>query len=432
MFSFQTGMNRDCTGRSRRDFLSLGSVGAFGLTLPEVLRAQAAQADAPDINCIMLWLVGAPSHHETFDPKPDAAKEIRGEFGVTRAKNGELFGELIPRIAAISDKFSLLKAVHHADGNHDTAQFELQSGHRFNPSITYPSFGSVVAKEKGYRNGLPPYVLFGGIKSEGAGYVGDIHNPLNIGDDPSKKGFSVREVQPPFGVKQNRYDRRQRMLSALDTFRAAAEARGEITRTMDGFVARALELVASPAAKKAFRLDDEPEPLRARYGMHRFGQSCLLARRMVEAGVRFVTVSNGGWDTHADNFSRLKNELLPPFDQAYSALLEDLDQRGMLSNTLVIAFGEFGRTPIVNPAAGRDHWPQLFPVALGGGPVKLGRVIGSSDAVGGEPTSRPVSVPELAATFYRALGVDYHKEYVTPDGRPLAIVGNVEPVSELF
>lgn len=432
MFDIELGRNRDCTGANRREFLRMGALGAFGLSLPQVLRAQAAQAAAPEVNCIMLWLVGAPSHHETFDPKPEASKEIRGEFGVIRAKNGELFGELIPQVARVSDKFSLLRAVNHTDGDHDTAQFQVQSGYPFNPGLTYPSFGSVVAREKGYRAGLPPYVLLGGIKSEGAGYLGDLYNPLSITEDPAKQGFNVKEIRPPSAVTEKRFDRRQRMLASLDRFRADAEKRGSVSQSLDGFMGRAIDLITSPAAKKAFALSEEPQKLRERYGMHRLGQSCLLARRMIEAGMRFVTVSNGGWDTHADNFSRLKNELLPPFDQAYSALLEDLDQRGMLANTLVVAFGEFGRTPTVNPAAGRDHWPRVFPVALGGGPIKLNRVIGASDSVGGEPADRPISVPDLSATVYKALGVDYEKEYLTPDGRPLPIVYHGQPVNELF
>lgn len=431
MLNLTIGRSRDCTGVSRREVLRIGSLGLIGLTLPELLRAQAAAA-GPDVACIMLWLAGAPSHHETFDPKPEAPTEIRGEFGVVRAANGELFGELIPQVARASDKFSLLRAVNHTDGDHDSAQAQMQSGYPFNAGLAYPSFGSVVARERGFRQGLPPYVLFGGAKAEGAGYLGDLYNPLSIRDDPSNPKFSVKELTPPTAVTEKRFERRHRMLNAMDRFRAGAERRGAVSESLDGFVVRAFDLVTSPAARKALALQEEPRKVRDRYGMHRLGQSCLLARRLVEAGVRFVTIPNGGWDTHADNFSRLKKDLLPPFDQAYSALLEDLHQRGMLANTLVIAMGEFGRTPTINPAAGRDHWPRVFPVAIGGGPVKLGRVLGASDRIGGEPVDRAISVPDLAATIYKALGVDYHKEYVTPEGRPSSIVYNGEPVAELF
>jgi hypothetical protein len=431
MFEITTGRSRDCTGVSRREFIRVGSLGLLGLSLPDALAARAAGAPA-DVSCIMLWLVGAPSHHETFDPKPEAASEIRGEFGVVRAKNGELFGELIPQVARVADKFTLLRAVNHTDGDHDTAQFQMQSGYPFNAGLTYPSFGSVVAREQGFHDGLPPYVLMGGGKPEGAGYLGELYNPLTIREDPSNPKFSVKEITPPGAVTEKRFGRRQRMLEAMDRFRARAEKRGAVSDALDGFRGQAVDLITSPAARKAFSLQDEPEKLRERYGKHRLGQSCLLARRLVEAGVRFVTIPNGGWDTHADNFSRLKKELLPPFDQAYSALLEDLSDRGMLDRTLVIAMGEFGRTPTVNPAAGRDHWPRVFPVALGGGPIKLGRVIGGSDRIGGEPVDRPVSVPDLAATIYKAVGVDYHKEYVTLEGRPTPIVYHGEPVAELF
>lgn len=432
MLDIITGRSRDCTGAHRREFLRLGGLGLLGLSLPQALRAESAAPASTGASCIMLWLVGAPSHHETFDPKPDAAAEIRGEFGVVRAKNGELFGELIPQVARVSDRFSLLRAVHHTDGDHDSAQFQLQSGYPFTPGLSYPSFGSVVAREKGYHQGLPPYVAFGGGKAEGSGYLGDIYNPLTIRDDPNAAKFSVKEITPPAAVSEKRFGRRQRMIAALDRFHGQAEKRGAVSEALDGFMGRAVDLITSPAARKAFSLSEEPDKVRDRYGRNRLGQSCLLARRLVEAGVRYITISNGGWDTHADNFSRLKKELLPPFDQAYSALLEDLTDRGMLDRTLVIAMGEFGRTPTVNPAAGRDHWPRVFPVALGGGPIQLGRVIGGSDAIGGEPASRPVSVPDFAATIYKAVGVDYHQEYLTPEGRPTPIVYNGEPVAELF
>ncbi|MBM3457396.1 MAG: DUF1501 domain-containing protein [Armatimonadetes bacterium] len=430
-----TGEARECSGVSRRGFLRIGGLASLGLTLPDALRARADAPGAPEVNCILITLLGAPSHHETFDPKPEAPAEIRGEFGAIPAKIGVRFGELIPRIAAVSDRLSLLRAVHHADGDHDSAQTLMYSGYPFSPSLSYPSYGSVVAREKGFRGGMPPYVLAGSPKAAGAGYMGDLYNPLVIRDNPADPKFSVKEITPPPAVTDGRLARRQRMIAALDRFRGRTEARGEISGTLDSFMARSLDLISSPAAKKAFSLRDEPPKVRERFGMHAFGQQCLLARRLIEAGVRFVTVGDagkGGWDTHADNFNRLKRDLLPPFDQGYSALLEDLNERGLLASTLVIAMGEFGRTPHINPAAGRDHWPRVFPVALGGGPIKLGRLIGGSDGIGGEPVERPVSMADFAATVYRALQVEYRKEYVTPEGRPTPIVYHGEPVAELF
>lgn len=430
-----TGRSADCSGMTRRGFVQLGGLATLGLSLADVLRLREAAAAAPEVNCILITLLGAPSHHETFDPKPEAPSEIRGEFGAIPAKIGIAFGELIPNIARVSDRFSLLRAVHHTDGDHDTAQTLMYSGYPFNPGLSYPSFGSVVGREKGFRAGLPPYVLVGSPKAAGAGYMGAVYDPLTIRDNPADARFSVKEITPPAAVTEKRFSRRQRMIGALDRFRDKTESRGAISGTLDGFMTRAVDLVTSPAAKKAFSLQEEPAAVRDRYGRHQFGQSCLLARRLVEAGVRFVTVADsgkGGWDTHADNFSRLKRDLLPPFDQGYSALLEDLSDRGLLANTLVIAMGEFGRTPTINPAAGRDHWPRVFPVALGGGPVKLGRIIGASDRIGGEPVDRPVAMADLAATIYKVLGVDYHKEYLTPEARPVPIVYYGEPVAELF
>lgn len=433
MLDITTGYRRDCTGVSRREFLRVGSLGLLGLALPDLLRMQAAAATGSDVNCIFLWLVGGPSHHETFDPKPDAPAEIRGEFGTVRTKTGERFGELLLKVAQVSDKFSVIRSVTHTDGNHDTAQYYLQSGYPFSPAFNYPSFGAVVGRERGFRGGLPPYALLGGsAKSEGAGYMGDVYNPLVISGNPADAKFSVREVTPPEGVSAARFGRRQQLLAKLDRFQRDAEARPALSGSMDAFVTRAFDLVTSPAAKKAFALSEEPAALRDRYGRHRLGQSCLLARRLVEAGVRFVTVANGGWDTHDNHFVKVKRDLLPPFDQAYAALLDDLSERGMLSNTLVLAFGEFGRTPQVNPAAGRDHWPTVFSVCLGGGPVRTGRIIGASDATGSQPTERPVRVEDLAATIYQALGIDYRREYMTPQGRPVPIVASGEPVAELF
>jgi uncharacterized protein (DUF1501 family) len=432
MFDITTGCHRDCTGVTRREILRIGSLGLLGLALPDVLRMQAACGAGTEVSCIMLWLVGGPSHHETFDPKPDAPVEVRGEFGVIKTKTGERIGELLPQVAQQTDKLSIIRSVTHTDSNHDTARTYLQSGYKFNVSQSYPSYGSVIAREKGFREGLPPYALLGGrARAEGAGYLGAIYNPFLITGDPSQPGFSVRDVSPPEGVAPGRFQRRERMLAALDRFQQGVET-APVAASMDRFRERAFDLITSPAAKKAVALDEEPQKLRDRYGKHAFGQSCLLARRLIEAGVRFVTVTNGGWDTHQNNFIRLKTELLPRLDQAYSALLEDLSQRGLLENTLVLAMGEFGRTPRVNTQAGRDHWPGVFSVCLGGGPIRTGRIIGASDEIGAAVAERPVKVEDLAATIYRALGIDFHKEFMSPQGRPLPIVHNGEPVAELF
>lgn len=441
MFDIITGRGSDCAGVNRRDMIRIGALGWLGLSLPDFLRMRSADAapggpapaGTPEINCIMIWLSGGPPQHETFDPKPNAPPEIRGEFGVTRARTGEQFSALVPRLAKVADRFSVIRTVTHADGNHETARAQLQSGYKFNPALAYPSFGSVTAREKGPRNGLPPYVLFAGRpEAEGAGYLGSVYNPLAVPGDPSTPDFSVQNVVPPAAVQAERFDRRQKILASLDQFQRQAEVRAPVAASMDRFFEQAFTLVTSPTAKKAFAVQEEPETLRERYGRHRLGQSCLLARRLVESGVRFVTITMTGWDTHRDHFQQVKGTLVPPLDQAYSALLEDLGDRGMLANTLVLCMGEFGRTPRINPAAGRDHWPSAFSVALGGGPVKLGRVVGATDGTASLPAERPVRVPDLAATIYQALGIDHTKEYMTPQGRPLQIVSQGVPVSELF
>lgn len=430
MFDVISGRNLDCTGVSRRDFLRLGGLGALGLTLPDLLRMREASA-APEVNCIILWLKGGPPQHETFDPKPDAPVEIRGDLGVMKAKTGFLISDGLPRLAAMSDRYSVIRSLTHTDNNHETAEVWMQSGYKFNVATRYPSFGSVVSKEKGWRNGLPAYTLLGGQPtSEGAGYLGTVYNPLSVTADPSAKDFSVKDVTLPAGVTQTVFDRRQRMLAALDRFQRNSETRAAVAKSIDRFQERAVDLVTSPAAKKAFALEEEPASVRDSYGRHRFGQSCLLARRLVEAGVRFVTVAMGGWDTHQDHTLQMKS-LLPRLDTGYSALLQDLSDRGMLSNTLVLTFGEFGRTPQINPRAGRDHWASVFSVCLGGGPVKLGQVIGASDAIGATPAERPVTAAELAATVYHSLGVDYRKEFQV-QGRPIPLVYEGEPIKELL
>ncbi len=433
MLELRFGRHRQCGGGTRRDVLRAGALGA--LSLPELLRLRAASAGTPrEVSCIFLWLVGGPSHHETFDPKPQAPAEVRGEFGAVPARNGVQFGEHVPRLAAAAGLFSVVRSVTHSDSNHDTAQFQMQSGYKFNVSLSFPSFGSVVARERGPRGGLPPYVHFGSRSAgpEGAGYLGAVYHPFTVAGDPSRPDFTVRDVSPAPGVDGRRLEDRRRVLAALDRLHRDAESRTRLAGTVDQFWARAHELVTSPAAKRAFALSEEPEPLRARYGKHSLGQSCLLARRLVESGVRFVTISNGGWDTHQNNFYQLKSQLLPRLDQAYSTLLADLKDRGLLDSTLVVCMGEFGRTPGVNAQAGRDHWPQVFSACLGGGGIRTGRVVGASDETGAMPADRPVRAEDLAATLYRALGIDFTKEYMTPQGRPAAIVYGGEPVAELL
>jgi hypothetical protein len=442
-------MHRCCDGIKRRDLLQIGALTALGLSLPDWLRARAEAAPAArvgppapggasgakrDVACILLWMEGGPSHIDTFDPKPDAPREIRGEFGaIPTTVSGVRICQHLPKLAQQMQHYSILRSVTSPDGTHETATHYLLSGYPFTPAVSYPAYGSVVARERGYRNGLPPYAILGGLPFGygGAGYMGAVYNPFNVGGNPNSKEFSVRDVSPPAGVTLERVDRRRAMLAALDTFQRQVE-RAAAVQTMDAFYERAYGLITSPVAKKAFDLAEEPDALRDEYGRHTFGQSCLLARRLVEAGVQFVTINSGGWDTHEQNFTSLEKTRLPQLDQGYATLLRDLHDRGLLESTLVVWMGEFGRTPKVNASAGRDHWPNAMSVCMGGGGVKTGIVVGESNERAEVPKERPIRVEDVAATIYQALGIDYHKEYESPQNRPLKINYDGEPVRELL
>lgn len=439
MFEITLGKYLDCDGITRRDFVRVGGLAALGLTLPDLLRlANAAPnrgSSKKDVACILLWMGGGPSHLDTFDPKPDAPQEIRGEFkAIPTNVPGIHISEHLPKLAQQMDKFSILRSVTSPDGTHETATHYLLTGYPFNPAVEYPAYGAVLAREKGAVNGMPPYVLFGGLPfGHGTGgYMGAVYNPFNISGDPNNPNFSVQDVSPPRGVDMERIQRRRTLLEELDTFQRETEARQKIVQTMDEFYAQAYNLITSPVAKKAFNLKEEPDRVRDLYGRNYFGQSCLLARRLVEAGVRFVTIHYGGWDTHENNFNALKNHLLPTLDTGYAALLSDLKERGMLDSTLVVWMGEFGRTPKVNPSAGRDHWPNAMCVCLGGGGVKTGMVVGSSNERAEVPKERPIRVEDVAATIYKALGVDYEKEYISPENRPLKINYDGDPIREVL
>ena len=441
MLDLEIGAKQDCEGYTRRDVLRIGGLTAFGLTLPSLLQAQTANPQAKignrksDMSCILLWMGGGPSHIDTFDPKPDAPQEIRGSFGVLETNvKGVRISDQLPKLAKQMDKFSIIRSVTSPDGTHETATHYLLTGYPFSPAAEYPGYGAVVAREKGFQNGMPPYAMFGGMPNNhgGGGYMGAVYNPFIIGGDPNNPGFRVEDVAPPNGVDVARMDRRRMLRGALDDFQRDKETASKSAQTMDEFYQRAYTLVTSPVAKKAFNLKEEPDKLRDQYGRTNFGQSCLLARRMVEAGVRVVSINYNGWDTHENNFNSLKNNLLPPLDQGYAALLNDLKERGMLDTTLVVWMGEFGRTPRINSSNGRDHWPGAISVCMGGGGVKTGIVVGSSNERGEYPKDRPLRVEDVAATIYKAMGINYEKEYMSPQERPLKINYDGTPISELI
>jgi hypothetical protein len=440
MLDLNLGRSPDCTGLSRRRFLRLGGLSALGLSLPAFLRLQARAAergaDRKDVNCILLWMQGGPSHHETFDPKPDAPAEVRGEFAtVPTTLPGVRISEHLPLLARQTDKYSIIRGHDPKNGSHGVADHLMMTGHKFNAALPYPCFGSVIARERGYRDGMLPFVQLGRFidrRFNGgiAGFLGDEFNPFEVAEDPNAAAFKVRDLGADDAQKA-RLERRYKMLGEVDSYQKEVEE-SQAVKARDAFYEKAHGLITSPRAKRAFDLDQEPDRLRERYGRTQFGQSCLLARRLIEAGTHFVTVTDGGWDTHQNNFKSLKERKLPVLDRAYSALLQDLSDGGLLANTLVVWFGDFGRTPKINPSAGRDHWSTAGVACLGGGGVKCGEVVGATNPLGEYVIDNPVGPADLAATIYTALGVPLHTWYKAQDGRPIELCPEGKPVRQLL
>jgi hypothetical protein len=344
----------------------------------------------------------------------------------------------------MTSKFSLVRSMTHNQGSHGLADQLVNTGYPPTPSgagVRYPSQGSIVSWKTGYRNGVPPYVFIGDVQGPSfarkrdalnAGVLGAEHNPLEIGDKANDPGFTVKDVTLPKGVDFERLNDRRHMLAMLDNWQRNVDGKAARVAEVDTYYEKAYALVTSPVAKKAFDLGSEPDKVRDAYGRTMFGQSCLMARRLVEAGVRYVTVGMPGWDTHRDNFNELKDKLLPVLDMAYSSLLQDLHDRGLSDSTLVICIGEFGRTPKINSEAGRDHWPSAQAFTIGGGGIKTGLVIGETNERSEYPTERPVSVQDLSATTLRALGIPLESEYRTTENRPVTVVKGGEPIAELL
>ena len=456
---------RFCDGLTRRDFLHAGAITTLGLTLGDYLSAQQAGHPSPsgrgdggegarDVNCIMLFLVGGPSHIDTWDPKPNAPEEVRGPFRPTATNvPGMQITEIFPRMARLADKFSLVRSVYHtATAVHDTGHQMMQTGRLFTGGIEHPHIGCALGYVKGARGEMPPHVLIprpigrtGGNLPHGhtAGYLGRQHDPFILNADPSVPDFQVPDLLPPSYISSIRADRRQRMRDAVDGAMDAFESSTQ-ARQLDSSFQLAYRLMSSARAREAFNLNQESEAVRDRYGRTRFGQSCLLARRLIERGVRFVTINmfetvfdEVTWDIHGSrpftDIAQMSREVVPNFDRAYSALITDLVDRGLYSNTVVTAMGEFGRTPKINPAGGRDHHPGVWTILMGGGPIRGGRIVGESDELGYRPKTRPITSGEVAATLYRALGLDIHRELPGPQNRPIPLVDfGVREIRELF
>jgi Protein of unknown function (DUF1501) len=444
-----------CDAPSRRDFLHAGSLATLGLTLPGYLRAkEVAGAKDGDVNCIMLFLLGGPSHIDTWDMKPKAPAEVRGPFQpIKTSAPGIEISEIFPRMAKHADKFSLVRSVYHtATAVHDTGHQMMQTGRLFTGGVEHPHVGSSLGYLKGGRGELPAHVLLprpmgrtGGNLPHGqtAGYLGKTHDPFVLNADPSAPGFKVPDLLPPDYISPIRAERRQRLREAVDGAMESFEKNAAAKQLDDNFNL-AYRLMSSPKAREAFAIEKEPDAVRDKYGRTRFGQCCLMARRLIEAGVRFVTVNmfetvfdEITWDIHGSkpftDIQEMSRLVAPNFDQAYSTLLDELQDRGLLANTMVLAMGEFGRTPKVNPAGGRDHHPGVWTIVMGGGPIQGGRVIGESDELGYAPKSRPVTPGEVAATVFRGLGLDPHKDLPGPQGRPIPLAEySLQAIKELF
>lgn len=451
------GTAQTCDGTLRRDFLQVGALGAIGLGLPQL--AAAAEAGKIDSSkskrsAIMIFNLGAPSQLDTFDMKPDAPAEIRGPFQpISTSAPGIQISEILPLHAKIADKFSLVRSCFHRGAAvHDAGWQIMQTGRQFSGGVNTPHVGSAASYLLGRRTDLPPHVVLpetmgrgGGNLPNGqaGGFLGKSHDPFALMADPSKPDFKVPDLLPPENIGTARLDRRKRMREVVESTIKNFEA-SEAARMMDENFQSAYRLMTSPQARDAFDLTKEPDSVRQRYGMNRFGQCCLLARRLVEAGVRFVTVNTFltvfdevSWDIHGSkpftSIEGMKNIVAPMYDQGYTALIEDLHQRGMLDDTLVCNLAEFGRTPKVNPAGGRDHWPQCFTVYFAGGGVQGGRVVGASDPIGAVPADRPVEPPEIVATILHSLGLDLETHLPGPAGRPFPLVDfGYREIRELF
>jgi hypothetical protein len=416
----------------RRSILQVGCLGGLGLSLGSFFRLQAARADAKAFShfegsarsVIHIWLPGGWAQQETFDPKPLAPVEYRGDMkAIDTALPGVQFNELLSKTAAIADRLTVVRSMTHGEAAHERGTHNMFTGYRPSPALTFPSLGSVVSHELGPRAALPPYVCIPRVPAPnaGAGYLGSGYGPFSIGSDPADDNFKVRDLALPAGVDAPRFATRQRLRDVVGRHFQRLEESAENLAAMDAFYQRAYDLVSSADARAAFDIAAEPAAMRDRYGRNQAGLRMLLARRLVEAGVRFVTLSYGGWDMHQkirDNMTRT----LPPFDQAFAALITDLEQRGLLASTLVMVSSEFGRTPKINNDAGRDHWPKVFSVVLAGGGIRAGQVYGSSDAIAAEPADRALSIEDLATTVYHCLGIVAEKELMAPGNRPIEIV----------
>jgi uncharacterized protein (DUF1501 family) len=440
----------------RRGFVKAGALGMAGLSLSQVLKAESAVDPAKtskEKSVIILWQRGGPSQHETWDPKPDAPQDYRGAFGAMSTNvPGIQICDLLPKCAKVMDKFSIIRSLYHTDAGHSAGDQIMFTGYppnKGNPNENYyPSCGSIVAEQQGHLNpDLPPYVMIPRrLPGVDPAYLGKKYAPFETQADPAVEGpFNLPNFSLGDSLSLNRLDSRKGLLRSFDDIRREVDVSGSM-EAADGFNQQAFDILTSPKARDAFDLDAEPRALRERYGfmpeykaptpdrcgVPAWSQRMLLARRLVEAGVRLVTVDLRWWDTHVKGYETMRDGFLPRWDQAYSALLQDLEGRGLSDNVMVVAWGEFGRTPKVNSTGGRDHYPNVFSASVSGGGIQGGRIVGESDSKGAEPKERPVQPQDVLATMYRHLGIDVAKQYLDHGGRPVPVLPFGTPIDELF
>ena len=415
----------------RRSFLHTGILGSFGASLAMADQKHYDSKEGAAKSVIFIYLPGGMAHQETFDPKPFAPLEYRGPLGsIDTAVPGIRVGELLKKTAKVTDKLTIIRSLTHGEAAHERGTHNMFTGYRPSPALQYPSMGSVVAHEFGPRKNLPPYVCIPNQPNEyaGTGYLSSSYSGFGLGSDPASDGFQVRDLKIP--VPDERFSRRQRVLNIVNTdFNKKQNA--DSVKAMNSFYERAYSLIGDQNARDAFDIEKEPANIRDKYGRNTAGARMLLARRLVEFGTRFVTLTYGGWDMH-DNIANGMNRQLPAFDQGFASLIEDLDQRGLLESTLVCVVSEFGRTPKINNRAGRDHWPKVFSTVLAGGGIKGGMTYGTSNATASEPYQNPVNIEDWAATIYNRLGIVADKELMAPGERPIEIVDGGKILTDIL
>lgn len=414
---------------NRREILRIGAAGC--ISLPTLLQAQS-KSSAKATSVVQIYLPGGMAHQESWDYKPNGSPEYRGPFAGVKTKISDVFfGELLSETAKISDNLTVIRSMTHGEAAHERGTHNMLTGYRPSPALSYPSFGSVINHEMGPRNNLPAYVLVPNqfAPENGTGYLSTKFGPFAIGSNPEDAGFAVKDLAPT--TQSNAFDRRRSLLGAVDEYFMQREGHVDAVKAMDSFYNDAYNMVSSTQARESFELSKEPDAVRDAYGRNAAGQRLLLARRLVEAGVRMVTVSYGSWDHHSNIKSSFEQNMRN-FDKAFAMFIQDLKQRGLLSSTLVMVTSEFGRTPKINNTNGRDHWPRVFSTVLAGGGIKAGYAHGTSDALAAEPDSDPVTPQQFAATMFHLMGINPRKKLMTPDLRPVEIVYEAQPIEQII